>query len=95
MHKDEFYKSLAESENIMDIEAHRISTIVFNQIRRSILQGEEVRIVGVGKFSFLFKDARDKINNFTGERIHVPPSVSLKFKTFPTMREELQELADE
>lgn len=89
MKKTEFVSAITEEYGILRVDATKLTEIVFDQIRKQLLNGREVRIDGVGRFSFKFHKAKMRNNNLTGESHMVGPKVRLKFRPFPSMRRDL------
>lgn len=51
----------------------------FNEISSSLLNGEKVRIKGLGTFKISMVDGRDSIDVSTGKSIHIPPHEKIVF----------------
>lgn len=96
MTKKEFINALVEENNILKEDATKIARVVFGEVRRQLLKGREVRIDGVGSFSFKYKEPKLANNNLHGEHRPVGPRMRLKFTIFPSMQRALnEELAEE
>ena len=54
--------------------------VVFDVIKEGVVLGEEVSIVGFGKFGVTERSAREGRNPQTGEKISIEASKSPKFK---------------
>lgn len=85
MNKKEFVHEIMDSYSIVKSDAYKITEIVFTEMRRQLIKGNEVRIDGVGRFSFKFRPAGTVNNNLIGGRHKVAPRVKLKFIPFPVM----------
>lgn len=91
MTKKEFIRAVTDDNNILKEDASKICEIVFAQMKKQLLLGREVRIDGVGRFSFKFKEAGVVHNNITGTQHNVGPRVKLKFIPFPKMKKLLKD----
>lgn len=89
MNKREFVSSLSEAQDILREDASKITDVVFNHLRKQLLKGREVRIDGVGCFSFKYHKPKVMSNNITGTQHEVGHRVRMKFKVFPTMQRAL------
>lgn len=89
MTKREFIHALMEEYSLLKEDATKIVDIVFKQVRRELVRGREVRIDGVGSFSFKYKEPGVVNNNLLGKRHKVGPRVKLKFNAFPSMQRAL------
>lgn len=75
MNKGEFIDRLADSTNLTKKEARRLLDSVLGLIQDTLLQGEEVKLVGFGKFGVRARKASSRINPQTKEQIHVDAKV--------------------
>ena len=89
MTKREFVKALMEDNNLLHEDAVKVAEIVFRQVRKQLLLGREVRIDGVGRFAFKYKEPGTVNNNLLGKRHKVGRRVKLKFRPFPLMQRQL------
>lgn len=91
MTKREFIRTMIEDTGILREDALKITDIVFSHVRNMLLAGREVRVDGVGSFVLRFRKGGVVNNNLVGESHEVGPRVKLKFKTFPSMRRDLNQ----
>ena len=91
MTKKELIRALMNDNNLLKEDAEKVLDMVADQIKKQVMKGREVRIDGVGRFSFKYYDPRDSVNNFTGKEYKLPRRVKLKFKPFPSMRAALND----
>lgn len=89
MNKKEFVASLTDEHRILQEDSEKITEAVFNHIRKHLLQGREVRMDGIGSFSFKYRRPKVMNNNITGTKHKVGPRVRMKFKVFPSMQRSL------
>lgn len=92
MRKREFVHALVEDHDILMEDANKIYDAVCKTMRNQLLTGNEVRIEGVGAFHMKFRQAGTVNNNLLGKRHKIGPRVRLKFKTFPSMQRDLNQI---
>lgn len=95
MTKKEFVHAIMERHGLLKSDAETITRIVFQEVQRQLVNGREVRIDGVGSFSFKFRQPGMVNNNLLGEHHEVGPRVKLRFKPYPSMQKALKRLAAE
>lgn len=89
MTKRQFILALMENYALLKEDAEKVTELVFGEIRNQLLQGKEVRITGVGTFTFKYFKGGIVNNNLRGERHEVGPRVKLKFRPHPSIRRDL------
>jgi DNA-binding protein HU-beta len=80
MNKGEFVDRLADDTKLTKKEARRYLDSVLGLIERSLVRGEEVKLVGFGKFSVRARKASSRINPQTKRPIRVPAKVVPLFR---------------
>jgi len=90
MNKGEFIDRLADSTNLTKKEARRLLDSVLGLIQDTLLQGEEVKLVGFGKFGVRARKASSRINPQTKEQIHVDAKVVPQFKPGKELRRQIE-----
>ncbi|RLE39148.1 DNA-binding protein [Candidatus Acetothermia bacterium] len=90
MNKGEFIDRLADSTNLTKKEARRLLDSVLGLIQDTLLQGEEVKLVGFGKFGVRARKASSRINPQTKEQIHVDAKVVPLFKPGKELRRQIE-----
>ncbi len=90
MNKGEFVDRLADSTNLTKKDARNLLDSVLNLIQTTLLQGEEVKLVGFGKFGVRARKASSRINPQTKEPIHVDAKVVPLFKPGKELRREIE-----
>jgi len=90
MNKGEFIDRLADSTNLTKKEARKILDSVLDLIQNTLLQGEEVKLVGFGKFGVRARKASSRINPQTKEQIHVDAKVVPLFKPGKELRRQIE-----
>ena len=61
--------------------------IVLDTLTESLVEGKEVRLSGVGIFSVQDTAERNGVNPSTGEKIVIPASKRVSFKTSKTLKD--------
>ena len=80
MNKNDLISSVAESSGLTKADAGRAVDGVFESIASALSSGDDVRIVGFGRFSVANRAASTGRNPRTGEEIQIPASKQPKFK---------------
>jgi len=80
MNKGEFIDRLADSTKLTKKEARKLLDTVLGLIQNTLLQGEEVKLVGFGKFAVRARKASSRINPQTKRPIQVAAKVVPLFK---------------
>jgi DNA-binding protein HU-beta len=80
MNKGEFIDRLADKSNLTKKEARRLLDGVLDLIQSTLLEGEEVKLVGFGKFAVRARKASSRINPQTKRPIQVEAKVVPLFK---------------
>ena len=73
--------SLAQAENAYNT--------LFSLLSRTLKDGDSISISGFGSFKPVERAARKGRNPRTGEEIHIPKSVAVKFTPSKTLKENL------
>ena len=90
MNKKKFISEIVKETGLLPADVRVAVDLVFDAVRRKILEGHEVRIGDVGRFAFKYLEAKHGVNNLTGEEIDVEARVKLRFKPFPLMRADIR-----
>jgi len=90
MNKGEFIDRLADSTNLTKKEARKLLDSVLDLIQSTLLQGEEVKLVGFGKFGVRARKASSRINPQTKEQIQVDAKVVPLFKPGKELRRQIE-----
>ncbi|MDD4903313.1 MAG: HU family DNA-binding protein [Candidatus Bipolaricaulis sp.] len=80
MNKGEFIDRLADRSNLTKKEARKLLDGVLDLIQSTLLEGEEVKLVGFGKFAVRARKASSRINPQTKRPIQVEAKVVPLFK---------------
>ena len=80
MNKGEFIDRLADDATLTKKEARRLLDSVLGLIEASLVRGEEVKLVGFGKFAVRARKASSRINPQTKRPIRVPAKVVPLFR---------------
>ena len=80
MNKNELIGTVAESCGLSKSDASNAVEGVFDAIQKALANGDEVRLVGFGKFSVAKRKASTGRNPRTGEPMEIKASNQPKFK---------------
>jgi DNA-binding protein HU-beta len=80
MNTTELVDAVAEANDISKAKAKEVVNSILAAIIDAAKRGEEVAIVGFGRFSVKERPAREGRNPRTGEALNIPASKSLGFK---------------
>lgn len=80
MNKTDLINAIAEEAQITKADSKKALTGFINAVTASLKKGEEVSILGFGKFSVKETAARTGRNPRTKEPITIPAKKSVKFK---------------
>ena len=80
MNKSELVDALADKAVLPKTHAEAILDAFMNLVVERCRQGEEIRLVGFGKFHLQRRSARRGINPATGKSITIPARSSIAFK---------------
>lgn len=68
-------------------QAAEVVDLVFDNIAKTMVKGEQVKIAGFGVFKVARRQAREGINPRTGEKIQIPAKVAPKFRAAKQLKE--------
>ena len=80
MNKGEFIDRLSDRTDMTKKEARKLLDSVLDLIQETLLQGEEVKLVGFGKFAVRARKASSRINPQTKRPIQVAAKVVPLFR---------------
>jgi len=72
MNRDELVEAVAKSSGFSKKNAEKAVTHVLDSIFEALKQGDEVRLVGFGKFDVRSREARTGRSRKTGEKVELP-----------------------
>jgi len=64
-----------------------VMDLVFDNIAKAMVKGEQVKIAGFGVFKVSRRQAREGINPRTGEKIQIPAKTAPKFRAAKQLKE--------
>ena len=88
--KAELSDSLAEHVNIQKGEAKELVDYVFEEIRRALQNGDEVKISGFGNFELKDKRKRPGRNPKTGEEVAIKARRVVTFKPGQKLKDRVE-----
>jgi DNA-binding protein HU-beta len=89
MNTTELVDAVAEANDISKAKAKEVVNSILAAIIDAAKRGEEVAIVGFGRFSVKERPAREGRNPRTGEALNIPASKVLGFKMSKSVGEAL------
>ena len=89
MKKTEIVERVAGEAGIAKEVAQAAVGAVFASITEALARGEDVSVVGFGRFSRNDRPAREGRNPRTGERIAIGPSAGVSFKAGKALKDAL------
>jgi len=90
MNKGEFIDRLADKSNLTKKEARKLLDSVLDLVQETLLQGEEVKLVGFGKFAVRARKASSRINPQTKRPIQVSAKVVPLFKPGKELKRQVE-----
>ncbi len=80
MNKNDLIAKVADMSNLSKVDATRVVDSTVDAIKDSLVEGDEVRLVGFGTFTVSKRAASVGRNPRTGEPMQIPASMQPKFK---------------
>jgi DNA-binding protein HU-beta len=90
MNKGEFIDRLADRTNLTKKEARKLLDTVLGLVQETMLRGEDVKLVGFGKFAVRARKASSRINPQTKRPIQVPAKVVPLFKPGKELKRQVE-----
>ena len=87
MNKSELIDRTAKQYNITKVEADKIINIFTSSVTSALAEGNEISLVGFGRFYSSEVPAREGRNPRTGEPIHIEAYVQPKFSAGQTLKD--------
>ena len=86
MNKGELIRNVAEKTGLAKKDVESAVNAILSEIKASLSQGEEVRVIGFGSFSVVERAARTGRNPQTGKTIQIPSKKTVRFKAGKAFR---------
>ena len=90
MNKGEFIDRLSDRTNLTKKEARKLLDSVLDLIQETLLQSEEVKLVGFGKFAVRARKASSRINPQTKRPIQVAAKVVPLFRPGKELKRQIE-----
>jgi len=90
MNKGEFIDRLADKTNLTKKESRQLLDSVLDLVQETLLQGEEVKLVGFGKFGVRARKASSRINPQTRKPIQVKAKVVPLFRPGKELKRQVE-----
>ena len=85
----DFVKLVAREAQVTNVVAKKVLDSSMNLLKDVVVSGDEVVLNGVGKFSKKLRSERMGNNPMTGEKVVIPASNVVTFKTSKEFKEQL------
>jgi len=89
MNKTELVKAIAEKSGLSKKDADLAFASVIDVITETLIAGEKISIIGFGTFEVRNRAAREGLNPFTKEKIHIPASKAPAFKAGKALKQKI------
>lgn len=80
MNRTELIYEIATSVKLTKADTTRVVMAYETIVGNALGKGDEVSLVGFGKFSVIHRPARDGYNPHSGKKIKIPAKKAIKFK---------------
>jgi len=90
MNKGEFIDRLADRTSTTKMEARQLLDSVLELVQETLLQGDEVKLVGFGKFAVRGRKASSRINPQTKRPIEVEAKVVPLFRPGKELKRQIE-----
>ncbi len=90
MNKAEFVDKLAEKGKITKKQATEAIEMVFSIIGEALVNGDEIAVLGFGKFAVVVRKARTGLNPQTRAKINIPETKAAKFTAAKALKESIK-----
>lgn len=85
----DFARYVAANNNFTITDANEFVPIVFESLKKAVLEHGEVKVKGLGSFSLKTKKGYSSKNGFTGEPCEVRPYKYIHFKMSSSLKDEI------
>ena len=90
MNKGEFIDRLADKTDLTKKEARKLLDSVLDLVQETLVEGEEVKLVGFGKFAVRARKASSRINPQTKKPIEVAAKVVPLFRPGKELKRQIE-----
>lgn len=80
MNKTELIEKIAEGGGLSKVDAKKALDATIDAIKKALIDGDKIALVGFGTFSVSERPAREGINPATKEKIQIAAKKVVKFK---------------
>ena len=87
MTKSELVANVAEKSGLDRKQADKAVAAIFDTIKKALIEGDKVQVIGFGTFENRTRSARKGRNPRTGEEISIPASKLTSFKAGKGLKE--------
>lgn len=89
MNKTELVKAVAEKSGLSKKDADLAFASIIEVITETLVEGEKISIIGFGTFEVRNRAAREGLNPFTKEKIHIAASKAPAFKVSKALKQKV------
>ena len=82
-------EKLRQKMGLTAADSYKLVGLFFDEIKESLIRGEEVKIAGLGTFKILDKPARPGRNPKTGELVMIEPRRAISFRPSAEFRKKM------
>ena len=86
MNKKELIKALSENSELNQKQTAAVVDALVEVITQQVVDGEDVKIPGIGTFTSVERAARNGVNPLTGEALSIPAKRVPKLKISSTLK---------
>ena len=90
MNNKEFIAELARATNMKAQDAQKLVNAMLDAMGDQFMEGNAVQLANLGAFEVKKKMERVIVNPTTGQRMLVPPTLTLAFKPNNTLRDKIK-----
>ena len=80
MNKTELINKIADGAGLSKSDAKKALEVTVDSIKKALIAGEKIQLIGFGTFAVAERPAREGINPATKEKIQIPAKKVAKFK---------------
>lgn len=90
MNNKEFIAELARTNNVKPAEAQRMMNVLLSAMGESFMEGNAVQLPNFGAFEVKKRMERVIVNPVSGQRMLVPPKLTLAFKPNSLLKDKIK-----
>ncbi|MBQ8463819.1 MAG: HU family DNA-binding protein [Prevotella sp.] len=95
MNNKEFISALAQRTGLKTTRVQKMTTEMIGAISECFIEGSDIQMTNFGTFELRKKMERIMVNPGTGQRMLVPPKLTLTFKPHPAWKDSIKNKGNE